>query len=176
MPIALPYHICRLGEPCDKPCRFAAMYNNASFRVCRHARFCRPSDIREPRSRLPLGSSPSPSTPQKSSRHAAGLLNGTGMEGFGRSCHSPLGGEWLKLVVCRLSGFGRGGQKEAVWQCAGFWGRQWYQWQSDRGAIELGLHIFMCQRQMIYKRNRGADDVARLPGKFGRQYGAHSQN
>lgn len=69
-----------------------------------------------------------------------------------------------------------GGQKEAVWQCAGFWGRQWYQWQSDRGAIELGLHIFMCQRQMIYKRNRGADDVARLPGKFGRQYGAHSQN
>lgn len=98
MPIALPYHICRLGEPCDKPCRFAAMYNNASFRVCRHARFCRPSDIREPRSRLPLGSSPSPSTPQKSSRHAAGLLNGTGMEGFGRSGHSPLGGEWLKLV------------------------------------------------------------------------------
>ena len=103
MPIALPYHICRLGEPCDKPCRFAAMYNNASFRVCRHARFCRPSDIREPRSRLPLGSSPSPSTPQKSSRHAAGLLNGTGMEGFGRSGHSPLGGEWLKLVGRRRS-------------------------------------------------------------------------
>lgn len=103
MPIALPYHICRLGEPCDKPCRFAAMYNNASFRVCRHARFCRPSDIREPRSRLPLGSSPSPSTPQKSSRHAAGLLNGTGMEGFGRSGHSPLGGEWLKLVeLCQF--------------------------------------------------------------------------
>ncbi len=106
MPIALPYHICRLGEPCDKPCRFAAMYNNASFRVCRHARFCRPSDIREPRSRLPLGSSPSPSTPQKSSRHAAGLLNGTGMEGFGRSGHSPLGGEWLKLVETGTAGSG----------------------------------------------------------------------
>jgi hypothetical protein len=49
----LPYHICRIGKLCDKTCRFAAMYNNPSFRVC-HARSYRRCNIREPRKCLLL--------------------------------------------------------------------------------------------------------------------------